>query len=104
MTAMDYQRVEQELQCQLNPAMFAPAGLQGAHGWSTAQFEESDTDDNFLPMHSRDAGENMADSTYSNASSSMESSLSSSMASTLSEATTHRTRRKCKFKIYLLYL
>lgn len=36
MTALDYERVEQDLQQQLNPlSTFAPGGLQNAYGWST---------------------------------------------------------------------
>lgn len=37
MTALDYQRVEQDLQQQLHPLnTFQSTGLQGVHGWSTA--------------------------------------------------------------------
>lgn len=37
MTELDYQRIEQELQQTLNPlSNYKGAGLQGAHGWSTA--------------------------------------------------------------------
>lgn len=37
MSTLDYQRIEQELQQQLHPlSTLQAAGLQGAHGWSTA--------------------------------------------------------------------
>lgn len=41
MGELDFQRVEQELQQQLNPvASLQPAGLQHTHGWSTAPLGE----------------------------------------------------------------
>lgn len=92
MTGFDYQRVEQDLQHQLQSfSNFHMGGLQGAHGWSTAPLDESDTDDNFLPMRNTVGG--MYDSTLSGISSSMESSTNSSIASSVTEQS-HRTRRR----------
>lgn len=98
MSPLDYHRVEQELQQQLHPlSNFQMTGLQGTHGWSTAALDESDTDDNFLPMKTTVSG--MYDSTLSGVSSSMESSVSSSMNSSVTE-NTFRNRRRCKaFKV-----
>ncbi|KRT81121.1 hypothetical protein AMK59_6232 [Oryctes borbonicus] len=88
MTGLDYQRIEQELQQQIQPmSNFQASAL--SEGWSRAPLEEND--DHFLPM--RSTANTMYDSTMSVVSSSMESSLSSSMASSLGEASS-RTRRK----------
>lgn len=132
MSGLDYQRIEQELQQQLHPlATYQSPGLQGTHGWSTAALgmdkyehnfmhtifryflsrtdliciyvlEESDSDENFLPLRGANVtgtGGGMCDSVMSGVSSSMESSLSSSMASSLTEHTT-RTRRKGKNRVH----
>ncbi|KAI4468676.1 autophagy-related 2 isoform a [Holotrichia oblita] len=88
MTGLDYQRIEQELQHQIQPL----SGFQASalsEGWSKAPLEEND--DHFLPM--RNTSNTMCDSTMSVVSSSMESSLSSSMGSSLGDASS-RTRRK----------
>ncbi|KAJ8924233.1 hypothetical protein NQ315_007024 [Exocentrus adspersus] len=92
MTGLDYQRVEQDLHSQIQGlSNFHIGGLQGAHGWSTAPLDESDTDDNFLPMKGASSG--MYDSTLSGVSSSMDSSTNSSILSSATEQS-QRTRRR----------
>ncbi|CAG9834337.1 unnamed protein product [Diabrotica balteata] len=91
MTVLDYQRVEQELQYQLQSlSELQIAGLQAAQGWSSAPLDDNTADDNFLPMKNTVSG--MFDSTLSGISSSMESSMNSSMISSMTDHT-HRTRR-----------
>nr|CAI5847822.1 unnamed protein product [Callosobruchus analis] len=91
MTTLDYQRVEQELQQQLQPFSVPSVGLQAGHGWSTAVLDDSDSEENFLPLRNNVNG--MYDSTLSGISSSMESSLNSSMTSSLTEQTSRTKRR-----------
>ncbi|KAG5882217.1 hypothetical protein JTB14_024728 [Gonioctena quinquepunctata] len=90
MTTLDYQRVEQALQQQIQP-LSSLTGIQATQGWSTAALDESDTEDTFLPMKNVVSG--MYDSTLSGISSSMDSSVSSSMESSATEQS-HRTRRR----------
>ncbi|CAH0551837.1 unnamed protein product [Brassicogethes aeneus] len=91
MTGSDFQRIEQELQQTIfTNANSKITGLQGAQGWSTAPLDESDTEENFLPIKNATG---MCGSTFSGHSSSMESSLTSSMASSMTE-NTHRTRKR----------
>ncbi|CAG9820878.1 unnamed protein product [Phaedon cochleariae] len=92
MSGLDFQRVEQELQNHLQPlSNLHLTGLQGTEGWSTAALDESDTEENFLPMKNTVSA--MYDSSLSGVYSSMESSVSSSMASSVTEHT-NRTRRR----------
>ncbi|CAH1999640.1 unnamed protein product [Acanthoscelides obtectus] len=91
MTTMDYQRVEQELQHQLQPFSLPSSGLQAGRGWSTAVLDDSDSEENFLPLRNNIHG--MYDSTLSGISSSMESSLNSSIASSATEQTSRTKRR-----------
>ncbi|KAK5648479.1 hypothetical protein RI129_003371 [Pyrocoelia pectoralis] len=95
MSGLDYQRIEQELQQNIHPSYtFQAPGLQGIHGWSTAALEESDSDENYLPMQGDSTGSGiMCDSTLSGISSSMESSLSSSMISSTTEPS-RKTRNR----------
>ncbi|KAK7872956.1 hypothetical protein R5R35_004266 [Gryllus longicercus] len=77
MEAVDFRRVEQELQQQLLPSAHVPMqGLQGTQGWSTAALEESDSEEEFLPM----AG-GMSESIMSEASSMAASTCSSASSS-----------------------
>ncbi|KAJ8967898.1 hypothetical protein NQ317_015420 [Molorchus minor] len=100
MSGLDYQRVEQELQQQLQPfPNFQAGGLQGAHGWSSGAVDESDTEENFLPMKNAMSG--MYDSTLSGISSSMDSSVSSSMASSVTEQNSDPTAEISHFQIRL---
>ncbi|KAB0799030.1 hypothetical protein PPYR_06910 [Photinus pyralis] len=95
MSGLDYQRIEQELQQNIHPSYtFQSPGLQGIQGWSTAALEESDSDENYLPMQGASMGSGiMCDSTLSGISSSMESSLSSSMMSSSTEPS-RKTRHR----------
>ncbi|KAF5280262.1 hypothetical protein FQR65_LT03070 [Abscondita terminalis] len=94
MSGLDYQRIEQELQQNLHPSYtFQSPGLQGMQGWSTATLEDSDSDDNYLPMQGTAGEGGLCDSTLSGTTSSVESSLSSSMMSSVTEPS-NKTRRK----------
>ncbi|KAK4884514.1 hypothetical protein RN001_000785 [Aquatica leii] len=94
MSGLDYQRIEQELQQNIHPSYtFQSPGLQGIQGWSTAALEDSDNDENYLPMQGTSSGGGMCDSTLSGTTSSMESSLSSSMMSSVTEPSS-KTRRR----------
>lgn len=99
MTALDYQRVEQDLQQQLLPlTTFQSAGLQAVHGWSTAPLQEDDeSDDIFYPM--KGTNTSMSDSVVSNASSSMDSSLSSSIMTGGSSSLINEPNQKMKRKL-----
>ncbi|KAF5283909.1 hypothetical protein FQA39_LY04729 [Lamprigera yunnana] len=94
MSGLDYQRIEHELQQNIQPSYsFQSSGLQGIQGWSTAALDDSDSDENYLPMQTTTSGGGLCDSTLSGITSSMESSLSSSMMSSVTEPST-RTRRR----------
>lgn len=92
MTVLDYQRVEQELQNQIQSlSNFQIAGLQAAQGWSSPGLDDSGTEETFLPLKNTVSG--MYDSTLSGIASSMDSSVSSSMVSSVTDQS-QRSRRK----------
>ncbi|XP_025831922.1 autophagy-related protein 2 homolog B isoform X2 [Agrilus planipennis] len=92
MNEMDFKIIEQELQQQLHPlAHLQSAGLPGTQGWSAAP-DESDNDENFLPMKISTAGV-MCDSSTSFGSNSMESSTNTSIASSFTDPSSRTKRR-----------
>ncbi|KAL3285630.1 hypothetical protein HHI36_000162 [Cryptolaemus montrouzieri] len=97
MTAVDYRRVENELQLQMRTPQLQAAGLQALHGWSGTPIDESDTEEAFLPL--RNSASEMYDSAMSGFSGSLDSSISSSAPSTIYTENTSRSRRKSRAQV-----
>ncbi|CAG9863843.1 unnamed protein product [Phyllotreta striolata] len=92
MTVLDYQRVEQELQNQIQSlSNFQIAGLQAAQGWSSPNLDDSGAEETFLPLKNAVSG--LYDSSLSGISSSLESSVTSSMVSSMTDHS-QKSRRK----------
>lgn len=90
MRGLDFQRIEQELQQQLNPVPPLAAGLQNTKGWSTASFDEEDDNDlDFLPMRNQFMSDSVLSSTNS-----MDSSISTSISSASSRSPLQRVHRR----------
>ncbi|XP_072742677.1 autophagy-related protein 2 homolog B [Anoplolepis gracilipes] len=91
MASSDFSRIERELIHQTHPMQdFKTTDLRYAQGWSTGSVDESDNEDEFLPMK-LPGSTSMCDSIVSN-SFSMEGSISTSSISSKSSTTNLPTR------------
>lgn len=96
MGGLDFQRIEQDLQQQLNPGPALRAGLQNPRGWSTASLDDDDNDDlDFLPMRNQNV---MSDSIMSSTNS-MDSSITSSVSSVSTRNTQQKQHRRNSDKL-----
>ncbi|KAG7200135.1 hypothetical protein KM043_000574 [Ampulex compressa] len=86
MAGSDFNRVERELIHQIHPSQgLRTMDLRHTQGWSTASLDESDNEDEFLPMR-LPGSSSMSDSVMSN-NTSMEGSISNSSISSKSSKT-----------------
>ncbi|XP_011706773.1 PREDICTED: autophagy-related protein 2 homolog B isoform X4 [Wasmannia auropunctata] len=87
MASSDFNRIERELIHQTHPMQdLKTTDLRYAQGWSTGSVDESDNEDEFLPMKLPGGSSSMCDSITSN-NFSMEGSISASSISSKSSAT-----------------
>ncbi|XP_014232573.1 autophagy-related protein 2 homolog A [Trichogramma pretiosum] len=96
MVNSDFNRVERELFSQINPAQsLKTLDLRNTQGWSTASLDDSDNEDEFLPMrmHNTSASSNMNNSITSNNTSMDGSIMTSSFSSKSSINNSHRQHK-----------
>ncbi|XP_053986087.1 autophagy-related protein 2 homolog B isoform X1 [Hylaeus volcanicus] len=98
MARSDFHRVERELIQQIQPTQgLRTMDLRHTHGWSTASLDESDNEDEFLPMRLPGSA-SMSNSVTSN-NISMDGSISSSSISLKSSATNLPKQRKQRHSV-----
>ncbi|XP_015584958.1 autophagy-related protein 2 homolog B [Cephus cinctus] len=98
MADSDFNRVERELLHQIHPTQgLRTMDLRHTQGWSTASLDESDNEDEFLPMRTPGAG-SMIDSMSSN-NISMEGSISASSVSSKSSVTNVPRQQKYRTNV-----
>ncbi|KZC06215.1 Autophagy-related protein 2 like protein B [Dufourea novaeangliae] len=98
MAVSDFNRVERELIHQIHPTQgLRTTDLRHTQGWSTASLDESDNEDEFLPMR-LPGSTSMSDSVTSN-NISMDGSISTSSISLKSSATNLPKQRKQRHSV-----